>query len=919
MFQPPAPDAMPEDMDARRGLFEQARVAIQLAGTQGNTAEVKKLVAWAWDVADLSQSTEERALAHWCSGIALFERESKAALTHLEAACEYHRNSGLARLEGRILIGCAGLLGRLNRLPEAEKAIQRAIDNLQDWPDYRGWPDALLNYADIRWRQGDIPGMLKLSLEAADKAVLFERVDIQVMALINQSVAMIDMKCIAEAETTLKQADELAQNHDFPDLRGRIALNRARLMIDQGSLLEGMTQLHQARCSFHDAEMLIDEANVLLEEARLLDRLFLSYDALDFARRAVERFKEAGLGLESIEAALLTVRLALSLGETIAAQTMIQQLQELNYQGNAVWKQLLIGYVAHPLINPTNKQHQALFQAEIAAAALDSLKAVEQALEVKLIAADVAAIIGLPDLSLRYASIAAEARLYELPAIELYACERQACYEPRPQAIESLRHAAALARVTQRRMPIEELKATLLTGRQSLYGHLFEEEVLSNQSQAAFKTIIEAKGGIWMELLAPSVSQDIPSDIIRLRNQLGLWRDKLYDQANPAIHAVAHKSIIDLEQELVRLSRQDVRLRPILPLPTPDTIQAAIPDDAVVIEFCEGRSALYACILKHNNEPHWQYVTRLEPLKDRIRRIDGQIKLVQYQPTPEVRLRAAQANERFIIAELEALSDMLLTPLLPWLTSGGTIIIVPDTILYGVPWAALRWKGRYLAQAVILTILPSSALLAIHSTIESSKPSGYPIILGYPGKAERHLKVVKDEIDAIGNLFPNCRTEISATHADLTWDVAPSILHLAAHGQIHQHAALLSSLDLADGPLLLADVLRLSLHGTRLVTLSACETGVAPEYGGIILALAGAFLCAGTESVVSTLWQVDDHMTAHFMTNFYTAITAGKPLSHALNQAQQSFLDGSHTHPYYWAAFQSLSRTLSTLTRCITH
>src|SRR5689334_20809613 len=89
-------------------------------------------------------------------------------------------------------------------------------------------------------------------------------------------------------------------------------------------------------------------------------------------------------------------------------------------------------------------------------------------------------------------------------------------------------------------------------------------------------------------------------------------------------------------------------------------------------------------------------------------------------------------------------------------------------------------------RTVNLTTLPSSALLAMDSTIASHGPPGPPILLGYPGKAERRLAVVEDEIAALARLFPQGRAEAAATHADLTWKRAPSILHLAAHGQIHQ-------------------------------------------------------------------------------------------------------------------------------------
>ena len=72
-------------------------------------------------------------------------------------------------------------------------------------------------------------------------------------------------------------------------------------------------------------------------------------------------------------------------------------------------------------------------------------------------------------------------------------------------------------------------------------------------------------------------------------------------------------------------------------------------------------------------------------------------------------------------------------------------------------------------------------------------------------------------------------------------------------------------------PLTLGDIFELRLNQCRLVTLSACETGlidlksISDEYIG----LPSGFLFAGSSTVVSSLWQVDDLSTSFLMIKFY--------------------------------------------------
>ncbi|MGH1397331.1 MAG: CHAT domain-containing protein, partial [Trichormus sp.] len=110
------------------------------------------------------------------------------------------------------------------------------------------------------------------------------------------------------------------------------------------------------------------------------------------------------------------------------------------------------------------------------------------------------------------------------------------------------------------------------------------------------------------------------------------------------------------------------------------------------------------------------------------------------------------------------------------------------------------------------------------------------------------------------------------------------------HGYFNFASPKDSGLQLADGNLTLADIItHFKLENCRLVTLSACETGLtdftstSDEYIG----LPSAFLLAGSTNVVSSLWTVSATATALLMIKFYEELQQQNNIVLALNTAQR--------------------------------
>lgn len=110
-----------------------------------------------------------------------------------------------------------------------------------------------------------------------------------------------------------------------------------------------------------------------------------------------------------------------------------------------------------------------------------------------------------------------------------------------------------------------------------------------------------------------------------------------------------------------------------------------------------------------------------------------------------------------------------------------------------------------------------------------------------------------------------------------------------------------------DGILFAKEIANLDLRGMDLVTLSACETGLGDITGEGVFGLQRAFKKAGAQSILMSLWKVDDDATQLFMTRFYENYLSRKMTkSESLKDAQQyvrTFDGGIYKEPAYWAAF----------------
>jgi len=304
------------------------------------------------------------------------------------------------------------------------------------------------------------------------------------------------------------------------------------------------------------------------------------------------------------------------------------------------------------------------------------------------------------------------------------------------------------------------------------------------------------------------------------------------------------------------------------------------------------------------------------------------------QIEPDAVAYRAQMNKQQVNPEAaDRLFTSLLAPI-PELTSHNKILVVPDGQLHLMPFQALTHDGHYLIESHTVSVVPSGtvlSLLAQRRAAISQEPLPYvgvaawtrvatsnnPVLRSIQGPEKDQfvpLPASRKEVETIAADLPKPSTILLGSDATEThFKSLPldqvRVLHLALHGFVDPNYPDRSALVFApetggkdDGLLEIREIRRLRLNAS-LVTLSACNTGVGPVGESGVANIVNAFVEAGADSVVSTLWQLQDRTTQVLMTDFYAHLGAHETTAEALRHAQLDLL-AKHLPPYYWAGFE---------------
>jgi CHAT domain-containing protein len=261
----------------------------------------------------------------------------------------------------------------------------------------------------------------------------------------------------------------------------------------------------------------------------------------------------------------------------------------------------------------------------------------------------------------------------------------------------------------------------------------------------------------------------------------------------------------------------------------------------------------------------------------------------------------------------------------------SSIYFVPHGVLNYLPFSVLPTHStdnqRLLIEGYTLAYLPTAV------SLDGSANSRLgPATLLAMAPARSRLRYAADEARSVNALYaPDSRLLIGDAATESSFKALAgsfSVLHLATHSDFNKLNPMFSSLQLEDdddndGRLEVHEILRLRLNA-ELVTLSACDTALGSGYfsdvpaGDEFVGLTRAFLSVGSDSVMATLWEVDDRSSVQLMQQFYERLNdpdANADKSAALMQAQQQLRSTKgYEHPYYWAPFVLVGKMSSAST-----
>jgi len=511
---------------------------------------------------------------------------------------------------------------------------------------------------------------------------------------------------------------------------------------------------------------------------------------------------------------------------------------------------------------------------------------------------------------------------------------------------------------------IETLRAQVAGGEQEQQ-RFFEDKLVpyqgmvellaaQNQSSAALGYAERAKARVLLDVLhsgrininkaMTAAEQErergLNNHLVSLNTQIS--RENLRSQPNPArlndLKAQLQKARLDYEAFQTGLYAAHPELKALRgevePL-TPEQTRALLPDaDSALLEYVVTDERTYLFALTGSAAGT---TTELKVYPLAIKRKELDDRAARFRET------LANGSPGFRQPARE-LYDLLLKPAAAQLQGRTSLVIVPDGVLWELPFQALQPDpNRYLIEDCAIAYAPSLTALREMIKLRGGRKDsvGSPTLLAFGNPAlgkqtiARAKSVLMDEkldplpeaerqVNVMRQIYgaANSKVYIGAEASEERAKAEAGgyrILHLATHGILNNSSPMYSHLLLAqtednakeDGLLEAWEIMKLDLNAD-LTVLSACETARGRVGAGEgMIGLSWALFVAGCPTSVVSQWKVDSASTTELMLEFHrqiksqissasTQFSAARALREAALKLQRS---NQYRHPFYWAGF----------------
>lgn len=348
-------------------------------------------------------------------------------------------------------------------------------------------------------------------------------------------------------------------------------------------------------------------------------------------------------------------------------------------------------------------------------------------------------------------------------------------------------------------------------------------------------------------------------------------------------------------------------------------IRSQMPDRAQILQYAvlENKILIFAF-----SKDNFKVVSSEINSEELNKKVTAYVQLVSTEN------RQKQEEAKVLARELY---DLLLSPIVNQLDPSREICLIPNKILFYLPFAALtapdgkpflkQFNFVYAPSANVFLLFTENARQKSALTNESLLSVGNPRFDREEFKDLENLPEAEKEAQEIKQFYTASPPPLIGSEATKTAVLDSlknaEVINFAGHYIVRDGEPLASGLLLTkignsdsseDGILTNAELIDQKLPKLKLVVLSACQTGVERYYKGEgLVGLSRTFLAAGAPLVVASQWKVDSGAAAQLIKNFHRFRRQEKlSTTAALRRAQLEMLESPDERlrqPYFWAAF----------------
>jgi len=863
---------------------------------------------------------EIEAFLLWVSGISdLTTGDLESAVSNLNGAGAIFLNLKLEHRSAQARVATLMALALLGRYEKAVSAGRKILKILDKYGDDLAAGRTEMNLGNIVSRRDLHLEAEKYYLSARKRFIRAREKSSQIMAENGLAITYTQLNDFGKAEKFFVSALKIAHRGNMLLTEAELEASIGNLALFRGRYDEALKFLELSRRKYEEMDMPHQTAVAGLEIADIYRELNLTGEALDIYRQVSEKFKKLKLQGEEARARANLGRVAAILGEVSLARTNLKRsarLYELekNKTGAAAVKLVQ----ADLEINQNNipKAMKIIGESEELLRASESLR---HKLTLKLLKAEAFGQKGNIAGSQRLLTeTAGEAARQEQPNIALASLNSLGkLARTQGDGREAKKYFKKAVWLTERlRAPLgaEEFRMAFLANKLEPFENLAAIYLSENNPYEAFsyterarsRALAEALGNV-SETLQTNIPPGAAQKLARLREELNWYYSRLSRAGEEEIDTFQREAK-RREKQIAVLMRQiestgersaskkgksiDIAL-----------LQKQLGKEKCLVEFVNFDGVFSAFIV---NEKKINYVKGLATNEEVFALLEGlQFQFGALRYGAKIPQRFMTELKRRTDLYLQKLYEKLLKPLENYFDERD-LVIVPAGALYYVPFHALHDGEKYVIESREIVYSPSAA---VWQTLQQKPRRALKRAL-LVGFADERIPLVNDEINDLKKIFPAAKsfTGKNASFSAYTKN-APKfdLLHLACHGQFRPENPMFSSLHLADGWVTVRDICAQKLIA-ELVTLSACETGLNKIFAGDeIIGLTRGFLSAGANSLILSLWTVNDAATAELMKSLYKNVQRGSTVSASLRIAQNEFIKRGE-HPYFWSPFALIGR-----------